>query len=146
MTAKMGMNNLCVHPVVEMMDTTDPPVAQCNDALGIVFSYLSSTRDILNCALVCRAWRAAVSVEDNATPVLLPYVSLRLFSNAHTAWLQQNIHRIASLKLQLLDRGPSLGAHRQDVLELLPGAKAGAHECTCKHFACICTLWQPNST
>lgn len=105
----------------------DTPVADCTDVLGIVFSYLSSTRDILNCALVCRAWRAVISAEDTATPVLLPYVSLRLFSNAHTAWLRQNIHRIKSLKLQLVECGRSLGSHRQDVLELLPAAEAGTH-------------------
>jgi hypothetical protein len=121
------------------MDTSDSdlPVAQCNDVLSIVFSYLSSTRDILNCALVCRAWRAVISAEDNATPVLLPYVSLRLFSNAHTAWLQQNIHRISLLKLQLVDRGTSLGAHRQDVLELLPGAEAGVQTGCMKPTCCM---------
>jgi hypothetical protein len=123
------------------MDSTnsDTPVADCTDVLGIVFSYLSSTRDILNCALVCRAWRAVISAEDTATPVLLPYVSLRLFSNAHTAWLRQNIHRITSLKLQLVECGPSLGSHRQDVLELLPAAEAGAHA-ACAVSSCFMQL------
>jgi hypothetical protein len=106
---------------------SDTPVAQCSDVLGMVFSYLSSTRDVLSCALVCRAWKTVISAEDTATPVLLPYVSLRLFSNAHTAWLRHNIHRITSLKLQLVQVGGSFGSHRQDVLELLPAATAGGH-------------------
>lgn len=89
---------------------------QCNDLVATVFSFLPTTRDVLHCGGVCKAWRAA------AAETVLPYVSLQVCTDAHTAWLRRNINRIKALKVYLSKW--SSKAYRLNVLDVLPKATA----------------------